>query len=171
MACPGAAPRVFPNCAVYRDGASIHGLFLTERELVHAIFDSAKLIFIEHARIQLDSLARTPPAVGVVPNPEGGVELLFSVSDGSGHAPPGAGSRDPAYVPYDGAGIWRGGLAYLSWYTASRSSLESGPLGSARPALENPRQVLLSNRNLTVVNRGPGHTRDIVSGSLFGDMY
>ncbi len=139
VAYPGATPRTFPNCTVYQDGASIHGLFLAERELVHAIFDSAKLIFIERARIQLDALPRTPSAVGVVPNPEGGVELLFSVPDGSGHAPPGAGSRDPAYVPYDGAGIWRGGLAYLGLYTASRSSLDIGPAGlRAAGARESP---------------------------------
>jgi hypothetical protein len=168
---PGAAPRVFPNCTVYRDAASIHGLFLVERELVHAIFDAAKLAFIELARIQLDSLPRTPSAVGVLSNSAGGVELLFSVPDGSGHAPPGAGSRNPAYVPYDGAGIWRGGMAYLGLYTASRSSLTSGPLGAARPALRNLRQALHSNRSLTPVNLGPAHTRDIVSGSLFGDMY
>jgi hypothetical protein len=171
VAYPGAAPKTFPNCTVYQDGASIHGLFLIDRELVHAILDSAKLAFVEHARIQLDTLPRAPSAVGVVTNTKAGVDLLFSVPDGAGHPPPGPGSRDPAYVPYDGMGIWRGGLSYLGLYVASRPSLASGPLGPVRPALENPRQVLLSNRNLTIANLGSSHTRDVISGSLFGDTY
>jgi hypothetical protein len=171
VAYPGSTPKTFPACTIYQDGSTIRGLFLSTRELIHAVFDSARLEFREHSRIQLDSLPRPPSAVGVLPKPGGGVELLFSVSDGSGHPPPGPGSRDPAYVPYDGRGIWRGVLAYMSLYAVSRASLESGPLGVARPALENPRQVLAENRNLTVVNLGPRHTRDIVSGSLFGDMY
>lgn len=168
---PGASPKTFPNCTVYQDGTSIRGLFLAGRELIHAVLDAAKPEFVERGRIQLDSLPRAPSAVGVVPRPDGGVELLFSVPDGSGHAPPGPGSRDPDYVPYDGRGIWRGGMPYLALYAAHRDSLVAGALGPARLAVENPRQVLLSNRNLTVVNLGPRHRRDVVSGSQFGDMY
>ena len=66
MVYPGAAPRVLPNCTVYPDAALIHGLFPVERESVHTIFDAAKLAFIEHSRVQLDSLPRTPSAVGVL---------------------------------------------------------------------------------------------------------
>lgn len=171
VAYPGATPKTFPSCTVYQDGKAIHGLFLIGRELVHAVFDSAKLDFVERGRIQLDTLPRAASAVAALPKPGGGVDLIFSVADGTGHPPPGPGSRDPAYVPYDGRGIWRGTLPYLGLYAASRASLDSGPLGATRLALSNPRQVLLANRSLTVVNLGAGHARDIVSGSVFGDTY
>ena len=160
---PGAGPKLFPECTVYVDGKVVRGLFLQKKELIHAVFNAAKKEFVEESRIALDSLPKAPGAVAVVPGAKG-VTLLFLVRDDTPGFPPGPASKDRnnSYVPYDGAGIWRGGLPYLGLYQAD--------LSGARPVLS-PRQVLLHTNRLTVVNLGPGHQRDLIAGSRIGDTY
>ncbi|MCX6623534.1 MAG: VCBS repeat-containing protein [Acidobacteria bacterium] len=168
----GGGVKLFHDCTIYQDGAVIRGLFLVKADLINAVFDRAKHEFIEQSRITLDTLPRAAGAVGLLPNAQGGVSLLFHVSDGTPGHPTGPGSRDRdnSYVPYDGAGIWRGGLPYFGFYLARRPDLSSGPLGAATPILS-PRQALLSSRRLSVANLGRGHEHDIIAGSRFGDMY
>ncbi len=172
IAYPGAGPKLFHDCTIYQDGAAIRGLFLEKTDLVNTVFDKAKNEFVEQSRITLDTLPRAPGAVGLLPAPGGGVTLLFHVPDGTPGRPTGPGSngRDNSYVPYDGAGIWRGGIPYFGFYIAQRPNLASGALGEAH-AILSPHQVLLSNRRLSTANLGPGHEHDLIAGSRFGDMY
>jgi hypothetical protein len=159
-----------PECFIWQDAGGIQGLFLEKRELIHALYDADARRFVQKGRISLGTLPRTPTAFAALPNPDGSVELVFHVADGTPSRPPDFDWRDPRYVPFDGAGIWRGGLPHLALYASTRANLAAGALGPAR-MVSGARDVLLANRGLTVVNLGPGRGRDIVSGSRFGDLY
>jgi hypothetical protein len=166
---PSSEP--FTDCAIYQEGSLTYGLFLDKRELVHSVYDHAKREFFEKARLSLEDLPRTPSAFTLLRNPGGGYELLFHIGDGTEYHPTDYTWRDPRYVPYDGAGIWRGGLPYLALYAVSRRDLSAGPAGKPRLVSKSQRDVLWGNNGLTVVNLGPGRDRDIVGGSRFGDLH
>lgn len=166
-----AGPRYTAECTVYQDGDTVRGLFLVKSVLIHAVFDKAKMTFVEQSRIALDSLPHVASAVALLASPnDKKLTLLFSASDGRAVSPPGPGGRDPGYVPYDGAGIWRGTLPYFGLYSVLRADLTSGPLGPAS-AILSPRQFLYPCRRLSVANLGRGHERDLIAGNQFGDMY
>lgn len=150
-----------PPGSIWEEKGVAHGLFVDGKELIHATYAAGE--FREAGRVDLGALPRPPVAVTAQRRADGGYTLYFHVPDGTREAPAGVGSRDPQYVPYDGAGIWRGGLPYLNLYEVTRAGLDSGPLGEAK--LVAVHDVLLSNQTLSVATYG------LVSGSRFGDIY
>ncbi len=160
-----------PLATIWQDSGAIHGLFVDGKDLIHALYEDARREFRETARIGLEDLPRPPSAIALLDSPGGAIDLILHIPDGTREAPPGAGWRDPGYVPYDGRGIWRGGLPYLGLYAVSRPDLGAGPLGHPRLVSPSARDVLWGNRAITVVDLGPGHQRGLVSGSRFGDLY
>ncbi|MBM3746735.1 MAG: VCBS repeat-containing protein [Acidobacteria bacterium] len=166
-----ATPEPHADCAIFEEASAIHGLFLDRQDLVHALYHREKREFIEQSRLSLRDLPRRPSAFTVLRNPDGALELLFHIGDGVEYRPTDFDWRDPRYVPYDGAGIWRGGLPYLALYAVTRPDLSSGPIGKPRLVSRTTREVLWGNSGLAIINLGPQHRRDIVSGSRFGDLY
>lgn len=163
---------------------TIHGFWLVKGALVRTRFDLQKKAFVPLPGAPLKFGAavgavnpdnRTPARFAVVENTDGSIEVVMSVSDGMAFRPPGPpGHREPTFQPFDGRGIWRGGWPYV-YLRAGR--VEGGAAGgvstmqNVRDISATRREALLSHGGLAVVNLGPGHERDLITGSHFGNFY
>ena len=91
------------------------------------------------------------------------------MSDDSPGKPTDFGSRDPAYRPYDGAGVWRGGFPYMGLYAAHLDALPQESPASAQLASLSLREVRGSCKLLTIADFGQGPA--VLSGSHYGGLY
>lgn len=153
-----------PLCTVTEAQGGVWAFCLQAAEIVAAKLDWPSRTFAETERIPLTGLPRDPSALLALPREGGTWTFLLSVSDGKGGRPPGPGGRDPEYVPYDGAGIWRGGIPRFSLWEFIPGQ---DPRQISRPGEE----VLWTPGTLTAGSLGAGHERAIISGSWFGNIY
>lgn len=153
-----------PRCTVVQTPDGIWGFFLEGETIIEARFDKNQRAFNETRRIHLTGLPHPAAAIAAAAQPGGGWAFVVSVPDGKSYPPPGAGSRHPDYVPYDGAGIWRGRIArFALWsFTPGRE-----PRQLSRPGDE----ILLNPGTLTFGRFGPSRPNELISGSWFGDIY
>jgi hypothetical protein len=148
----------------------IHGFWLDEYEIIHTLFHRAQMTFIEEGRIRIEGMPSPPGSIGVwIHDGQGigsGVEVLLSVCVGTSYRPKDQHYRDSDYRPFDGAGIWRGGLPKAGLYTA-----KIGPSmrGSITPRLlsTSASEVHGGHYALSPV-RTESTGRGIVGGSRFG---
>ncbi|MEN6535261.1 MAG: VCBS repeat-containing protein, partial [Bryobacteraceae bacterium] len=153
-----------PVCTIVEEGGVTWGFFVQGSEIIHARFDRDKREFVETSRQALTGLPRAPQAIAALPRAGGGWSFVVSVPDGNDRRPPGAGSRDMNYVPFDGAGIWRGGTPRFSlWVYAAGSE----PKLISRPGEE----ILWNAGTLSRARFDANHPNDVISGSWFGDIY
>ena len=151
-----------------------HALWIQKNDLVHLTFSRKDLAFTEQSRMALPSLPRPPSCIGWLPDAEGdGFTLLMGISDGVRESPPmdGFDSRDPRFMPYDGAGVWRGKFPYATLYTTHIPGLLHGPIGEVIRAATTDREVRSTYERLTRVDFGKDRTRDVIGGSLHGPLY
>ncbi len=161
-----------PNGTIFQTGDGVvHGIWIVSGKLAHTVYDKEERAFTETGRITLRGLPRGPRTVGVLPNPDGTVEVLLGISDGVKGRHDEFSSRDPRYQPYDGAGIWRGGLSYEFLYAVTLPRMFEGPAAAPRLVSATEREVQGSYQHLTVVNLGPGHERGILGGSRHGGLH
>ncbi len=170
-----AAPEVVTYASpgtIFEHNGAVHALWLDKAELVHLIFNSVACAFMETERVAMPTLPRGASCIGWLPDAEGaGFTLLMSISDGVRGGPgDGIDSRDAFYMPYDGAGVWRGGFPYAALYEAHFPSLLAGPAGAAVQATPSAREVRDSHKRLTRVDLGPGHEHDAIGGSIYGPL-
>lgn len=164
---PVFAQPVMVKCAFKDKGVvfqmpdgSITGLWISKEELVTTQFDRAKLEFMETKREKLPNGLKAPPSLGVLVNAEG-VDLVFEMSDGTKSLP-----GDPwteEWRPYNASGIAAGGLRYrylMGW---------SGQ-GEARQITQTQKEVYHSMHSITGIDLGPGHERDLITGSRQGNL-
>jgi hypothetical protein len=152
------------------DDGAIHGAWLIGGVLVHTVYSHADRAFTETERTALDDLPRGPSTVTLLSRPDGGFDALFAVSDGTPFRAPGPkSSRDSSYNPYDGRGIWRGGLPYVALYAASIPADDRSAIKNVRRASVTERDVLLSMQQVTPVDFGDA--RGLVAGSRFGGLH
>lgn len=152
----------------------VHGIWLSEPDLVHTVFDAVKLKFIEIERVSLEGLDIPKPSnVTVMLNPDGSVEAILDVPGGIKSEPRQYPSRNwtEEYDPFDGAGIWRGNLNYRCLYAVSLPGLLKGPVTKPRLISKSKLEVLMRMQQLTMVNLGGKHSRDLITGSHFGDFH
>ncbi len=143
-----------------RKDGSITGLWISKEELVTTMFDRAKLEFIETKRERLPKGVKSPSSLGALVN-EDGVDLAFEMSDGT-KGPQG----DPwteEWRPFNSSGIATGGLRYryLMGWTAK---------GEAWQITKTQREVYFSMHSITGIDLGPGHERDLITGSRQGNL-
>ena len=143
-----------------RKDGSITGLWISKEELVTTIFNRAKLEFIETMRERLPKGVKSPSSLGALVN-EDGVDLAFEMSDGT-KGPQG----DPwteEWRPFNSSGIATGGLRYryLMGWTGK---------GEAWQITKTQREVYFSMHSITGIDLGPGHERDLITGSRQGNL-
>jgi hypothetical protein len=178
--------QVPPTGAIFQArSGTIYGFWLIKNELVRTRFDRARLAFVPLPvrAIALGSAAvadklnpdnRTADRLAVLENTDGSLEVILSVSDGTAFRPPQPpGSRDPAFQPFTGAGIWRGGWPYVFLRAGHLATPEADvtELRDVHLASATQREALLSHGNIAIVNLGPGHAHDVLTGSHFGNFY
>lgn len=173
--------KIPPQGTIFQiNDGTIHGVWLLKNDLVHTVYDRREHSFAETQRVAVKGLPRAPCSLGVLLNLDGSVEVLLGISDGVASRPrpdykpdPQYLSyyRDPRYIPYDGAGVWRGGFPYACLYAVSLPKLLAGPATEPKLVSKTKREVRDSYYTLTTVNLGTGRTRDVIGGSHYGGIY
>lgn len=149
----------------------IHGLWLQGGEIVHTEFERGGMRFEERNRIKLNGLPRGARQLTPLMNTDGTVEVLLEVGDGVAYRSAEPNWRDPAYDPYDGRGIWRGGLPYVGIYAVTLPGVFEGPASDARLVSATGREIRMQLGRMSIVNLGNTRERDIITGSHFGPFY
>jgi len=161
-----------PGRIVQLQDGSVHGLWMEEGNVVHTVFNaSPEPAFELKNRIPLTGLPRRPGTLGVLPHADGTVDVLLEIGDGTSYSPPGPGGRDPDYVPYDGRGIWRGGLPRVGLYAVTLPRGFDGPAEDARLVSASEKEALLGYGGITVLDLDAEHGHGILTGSRFGNFY
>lgn len=163
ISLPFESTSTIPSKVIEAHGA-VWGFFLRSDHLVVSKLDWPKRAFVETERLAFTGLPRNPAAVLALPEPGGKWRFVLSVSDGTGHEPPGPGGRDKDYVPYDGAGIWRGVIPRFDLW-------EFIPGAPPRQLSKPGEGVLSAPGTLTTARFGDGNAESLISGSWFGNIY
>lgn len=151
-------------CSVIEDAGVAWGVFLEAGEAIVARYDGPTRRFIEDRRISLAGLPGPVTALTAVTTEQKRLLLYVAVPDGKTTRPTGAGDRSADYVPYDGAGIWRGGLGRVILWAV----LEGGSMRM----LTRPGEGIISGAGtLSPARFSSPHGPGLFSGSWFGDIY
>ena len=86
------------------------GIWVRHEEIVIARFDRDGLRFNVESRVSLSGLPRLPSAATATLGEEGQLTLFLSVRDDVSYKPTLVHHRNAAYRPFDGSGIWMGGI-------------------------------------------------------------
>ena len=176
--------KIPPTGAIFqtRDGV-VYGFWLIKNTIVRSRLNLERRTFVPLAvpplTLQVPDGAvnpdnRAPSRFSVLENADGSLDVILSVSDGTAFRPPSPpGHRDPAFQPFDGRGIWRGGWPYVFLQAGRLASAEANVnvLRELRDLTPTHREALLSHGGLAVVNLGTGRERDVITGSHFGNFY
>ncbi len=131
--------------AVARDSnGRVWAFLLVNGALESALFDREQFAFIKSARppVVIPDLPARPALVGATFDSNDALTLWLSVSDGTQHAPGDYDGRDPRYVPYDGRGIWRGGIPYGRLWSVALQDAVDGPVGAPQPVAKSERDAI-----------------------------
>ncbi len=171
IAYPFEGPYPPPGAICQTADGKVHGIWLNGAQLVCTVLDIEGRAFKETGRIDLPDLPGGPGNVGLLPNPDGSVEILLQIGDGVPYKPTDFGGRAPEYRPYDGAGVWRGGFPYVFLYAVTLPAAFVGPAANARQISPTDHEVQMSYSHITSVNLGSGRERDVLCGSWYGGLY
>jgi hypothetical protein len=160
-----------------------YGFWLIKGAIVRTRFDLEQRAFVplplppvafEASDGAVNPDNRTPSRFAVSENPDGSLEVVLSVSDNTRFRPPEPpGHRDAAFQPFDGRGIWRGGWPHVYLRAGRLPGPEANvaALQALHDVSNTRREALLSHGGLAFVNLGDGHSRDLLTGSHFGNFY
>lgn len=140
---------------------SITGLWIDQNELVTTVFDRQTVEFRETKRIKLPAAVKSPSSLGALPHPSGPPDLAFEMANG-GQGPEGRPSTEE-WRPFNSSGIATGTprYRYLTGWFAD---------GEVRQLTASRNEVYFSMHGITGANLGPGHVRDLITGSRQGNL-
>jgi hypothetical protein len=180
--CPADLAKAPPPGTIWqaRDG-TVFGYWIVEGALVRLKFDARSNAFVSldlppiplpgataAAAAKVNPDGRAVHRVGARENADGTVELLLSVPDETVYFPEGMKTRrDPAFDPFDGRGIWRGGLPRVGLVAARLPSPAANvrELADVRTLVEPRRGPLFSHGSISFAEYGA------VTGSYLGNFY
>lgn len=145
------------HCVFTAADGTIYGLTAAGRQLHSATFDRNSLTF---ARIgtspELDLPRGTSAPIAGRLDARNRLHVYFVVGDGvplrhddNHHA--------ATFLPYDGAGFWRGNIPRLALYHACFDSIRLGSLQTLARAADGPGEFLFSVGGMAVLDHGPDH--------------
>ena len=147
----------------------VHALWVDGTALRHSTLDLAEMRFVDVGTIAIDGLPRGIGSCGVVLRDNGSAMLVLGVGDGTPYDTSGISSRAPEYDPYNGRGMWRGGMPYSALYAANMPQGLGGPAEPAKRVSPKDRDVRGGYFGLSVFS--VGNTRGILTGSHFGEFH
>lgn len=139
----------------------IIGLWISKDHLVTTEFDRAALEFRETKRVKLPSKIKSPASLGVLLHSDGTHDLAFELSTAAKGTPGHPWTEE--WRPFNSSGIATGELRYryLMGWTAE---------GEVRQITTSQREVYFSMHDLTAMDLGLGHERDLITGSRQGNL-
>jgi hypothetical protein len=149
---------------------AVHGVWVMDGSVIRSKLDEAGKQFVaDGSPSELTGLPRKPMCVAVIPSASGNPALVIGLDDGTELRPGDLKDwRDPKWVAYNGAGIWRGGMPGTMLYAGELTSETGNAI--AMKLVTGERETLLRMGSVTWVNLGPGHERDIITGSHYGNF-
>ncbi|MCO6044763.1 FG-GAP-like repeat-containing protein [Aeoliella sp. ICT_H6.2] len=151
--------------------SGLWAVYLSGTSLRLAKYDAKKRSF-ESTDVRGSSLPRGARSLAATRTPGGQLLAFFSVPDGEPYYPTDAHHHSPDFRPFDGAGIWRGGLPFSVLGGAKfEDGLALGQHQMKFPIFEKARDFQFSNPGITVVDFGPGRERDIIASDRHGTFF
>lgn len=177
-----------PGTIFQAKNGRVYGFWIIDGALVRTRFEAEKNEFVALPLKPLPvrglpgtaTEPRTNPdgraveRMGVFENADGSLDIVLSVPNPTPYITAGMkGRRDPAFDPFDGRGVWRGGLPGVFLYAGRLAEPESDTeeIADLRQVSPTQREALFSHGSLTAVNFGSGRERDLVTGSYLGNLY
>ncbi len=162
-------------------GGAIFGVFAAGKKVNVCRFDRKALTFESHAvSNEIDLPGDIGIGIASYLEKSGKLHVYFSVSDGLPYRPapppdyqpkpPFPPHHDASYMPFDGAGFWRGNIHRRMLYHASFDSLKMRKTELAARVSEGPGDFLFDAWGLTVVNLDKAHSLALVSSEHLGMM-
>lgn len=158
---------------------AIYSLWIVNNKIIYMQFNNQKLLFEEIARVDTTAFPRMPNSIGTMIDSNDHITVLLGIDDGVSERPKQDFKfdpnyfqyhRDPRYIPYDGAGVWKGGFPYTAMYSIKLSNLLNGD-ASITQVSPTQRESQQTYGHLTQVNLGKDRCNDIITGSHYGIFY
>ena len=172
-------------------GIPMHGTVMTGADgTIHGVFSNGKSIRLckfDKSAHSFESIAESPPldlpgdmnvGVGAFVDQTGKLHTYSSVSDGVTYRPPPPPDYQPkgrfpyyhdaSYIPYDGAGIWRGNIHRRMLFHTRFDSLSLTKVEVTERASTGPGEFLFEAWGMTVANHGSDRPRAVISGEHLG---
>lgn len=150
------------------DGA-VHAFWPRDGGILHCVLDVDAMRFEAQNTIAVNGLPRGFRDLGIVINTEGAATALFGVGDGTAYSSWTGSTRAPEYDPYDGRGIWRGGIPYAALWAAPLPGFDAISV-DATVVSDRARDVSVGYNGFTALELGEGRW-GILGGSHFGDFH
>lgn len=172
---PNGKGKVPPDGTIFQTGdGTVHAFWIEKNEIRRTVLDRNGKKFVDSPAgpLKVKGLPRPPSWLGVVKADGGAIDLVIGSRDGtSGRPTDGPDWRDPAYRPFDGAGVYRGGFPFTFLHTVRLSGVDGAPEGPARQASATLQEAIRTYGGITQVDLGAGRERDVLTGSWFGNLY
>ncbi|MFK7777798.1 MAG: VCBS repeat-containing protein, partial [Gimesia sp.] len=147
---------------------NIYGLFSSGKKIRICKFDRSKKEFQQYAE---SKSLKIPSTIGrakaVFIDSQGKFNVYFSIADRKTYRPPGD-HHASTYIPYDGAGFWRGNIVRRELYHAKFDSLNLKKLESVRRVGQGPGEFLFNLGGMTIVNLGQDRPPALVTSDKLG---
>jgi hypothetical protein len=148
--------------------ARVYGIWAKQKELLVALFNREQLRFDTVSTITLTGLPRLPRAATGVLLDGGQMVLFMSVSDGVRYQAP-EHHRSAEYRPFDGAGIWRGGIPRDAIYRTFFSFPATPESARAEVVVPHEHGIQFGANGMAIL-RHRGRT-ELILGTLLGGLH
>lgn len=172
-------------------GVGMHGSVITAPDgTIYGIFSGGKSVHLckfDKKKFEFEQVAESKPLdfpgdlnIGIsgFVDGSGKLNVYFSSGDGATYRPPAPADfkskgpfpyyHDASYMPYDGAGMWRGNLHRRMLYHARFASMKLDKVEVIERASSGPGEFLFEAWGMTVANYGPDRPRAVISGEHLG---
>ncbi|MEA1950824.1 MAG: VCBS repeat-containing protein [Planctomycetota bacterium] len=148
----------------------IYGIFASGKRVRVCILDRAKQAF---QQVALSNKLDLPGSIGggmaAHIDAEGKLHVYFSIADGTSYRPPGD-HHAATYLPFDGAGFWRGGIPRRKLFHARFDKPKLGKTEIVNRIGRGPGEFLFSLGGMTVVKLGENRPPALVTSEKLGVM-
>jgi hypothetical protein len=174
-----------PGLIFQTRGGQVYGFWIQKGSLFRTRYDASRSEFVELPvpPVSIDAGGskvspranpdgRSVERIGILERSDGSLLVILSIPDETVYLPKGfGGRRDPNFDPYDGRGMWRGGLprVFLHVGTLSGPEAQVSQLSSFRKISPKERGGLFSHGSLTFPDFGSGE--HLVTGSYLGNLF
>lgn len=146
----------------------IYGVVAAGKKVRVCVFDKATLSFQQYALSKELNLPRgMGGAITSFIDVAGKLHVYFAIGDGVTYRPPGD-HHAATYIPYDGAGFWRGNIVRRKLYHARFDTPSMKKIESVTRAKKGPGEFLFNVGGMSIVNLGKGHIHDLITSEKQG---
>ncbi|QDT94247.1 FG-GAP repeat domain-containing protein [Gimesia algae] len=147
---------------------TIYGLFAAGKKIRLCRFDRDKKEFQQQALSpELDLPGGMGRALAGFIDSQGHFNVYFSIADGNSYRPPGD-HHAASYIPYDGAGFWRGNITRRQLYHAKFDSLNLKHVETVSRVGQGPGEFLFNLGGMAIVNPGADQPPALVTSEKLG---